>query len=67
MEVTNYKCDNCGQTTVSDSYNQPEGWWHIGKQDKSTKEGEFWHSSKDICNACADKTGLKAILDKMGK
>lgn len=51
MQVSNYKCDICGRTGVSDDYNSPDGWISVSIQTKD--KDDFWYHEKDVCNACS--------------
>ena len=65
MEVTTTKCDTCGRTEQTEDYNEPKGWYYIGRQ--GDREKDFWSKRRDICDECALKLNLHMTCEQADK
>ena len=62
MEVTTTKCDVCGKLETVEDYNEPKGWYSLGRQ--GDRDKDFWARRRDICTTCAKGIGLDKICDE---
>ena len=65
MEVTTTKCDVCGKCEDTEDYNEPKGWYYIGRQ--GDRDKDFWARRRDICNECALKLDLHMTCEQADK
>lgn len=62
MEVTTTKCDVCGKKEDTDDYNEPKGWYYLGRN--GDRDEDFWARKRDICDECALKLNLLLACER---
>ena len=64
-EVSNYKCDICGDVEMGAVYGEPTGWVDLSVTTEDEKC--FWRREKDICCVCAENYGLNKVMEILSK
>lgn len=62
MEVTTTKCDVCGRTEQTEDFNEPKGWYRLGRN--TDRDKDFWGRLRDVCDECASKLNLYIVSEK---